>query len=124
LLISTNALFAQSDLKSNSNKTINNPIINQLPNDTLKNNLITKPIISGDTIKSVTVDSLDTENEQALEHPIIYNARDSIRYETKGNKVYLFGDAFVEYDGMNLKSEFIEIDNDKSTITAFGKKIV
>lgn len=75
-----------------------------------------------DTIKKVTVDTLDTDNDEPLEHPIIYNARDSIRYETEGNKVFLFGDAYVDYDGMVLKSEFIEIDNQKNTITAFGKK--
>jgi hypothetical protein len=33
----------------------------------------------------------------------------------------LFGDGFVEYEDMNLKSEFIEIDNEKNTITAYGK---
>lgn len=76
-----------------------------------------------DTIKKVTVDTLDTEDDgEPLEHPIIYNATDSIRYETKGQKIYLYGDAFVEYESMNLKAEFIEIDNEKNTVTAYGTK--
>lgn len=74
------------------------------------------------TSPQAKVDSLDTEEDsEPLEHRIVYNARDSIRYETKGNKIYLFGDGFVQYEDMNLKSEFIEIDNEKNTITAYGK---
>lgn len=93
--------------------------------------LITESVFAGlwqqtlpkDTIKKVSVDSIkSTDEEKPLEHPITYNAKDSIRYETKGQKIYLFGDAFVEYEGMSLKSEFIEIDNEKNTITAFGAK--
>lgn len=74
------------------------------------------------TSPQVTVDTLNSEEDsEPLEHRIVYNARDSIRYETKGNKIYLFGDGFVQYEDMNLKSEFIEIDNEKNTITAYGK---
>jgi lipopolysaccharide assembly outer membrane protein LptD (OstA) len=69
------------------------------------------------------MDSLnEEENDEPLEHSIVYNARDSIRYETKGQKIYLFGDGYVNYEDMKLKSEFIEIDNEKNTITAYGKK--
>ncbi|MBA4241871.1 MAG: hypothetical protein C0448_14190 [Sphingobacteriaceae bacterium] len=101
MLISTAPFLAQTDLNQ---KTIpvNTPTIPTSP--------------------QTKVDSLDTEEDsEPLEHRIVYNARDSIRYETKGNKIYLFGDGFVQYEDMNLKSEFIEIDNEKNTITAYGK---
>lgn len=111
MLISVGSYFAQSDLKSATTQTIVNTNSN---ND---NNL------PKDTIKKVKIDSLDTEDDgEPLEHQIIYNARDSIRYESKGQKIYLFGDGFVDYEGMNLKAEFIEIDNEKNTISAYGKK--
>ncbi len=75
-----------------------------------------------ETTKTVKQDSLNTEEDaKPLEHPIVYNARDSIRYENKGHKIYLFGDGFVQYEDMNLKAEYIEIDNEKNTITAYGK---
>lgn len=111
--------MSQSDLKSGQKRTVvNKPNTNAKP-DTTKQN----PTIPKDTVKTVTLDTLDTEDEaEPLEHRIIYNARDSIRYETKGQKIYLFGDSYVEYESMNLKAEFIEIDNEKSIITAFGKK--
>lgn len=80
-------------------------------------------VILKDTVKTIALDTLDDQEEaEPLEHRIIYNARDSIRYETKGQKVYLFGDGYVEYETMNLKAEFIEIDNEKNTITAYGQK--
>ena len=120
LLISSFDVLGQTDLKNNSNTIITNPA-NTVPNlSTAPSNTInpTRP----DSTKSVTIDSLDNEQDiEPLEHRIVYNARDSIRYETKGQKIYLFGDAFVEYEDMNLKSEFIEIDNEKNTITAYGK---
>lgn len=116
MLISENSAFGQSDLKSQSVKTINQP------KDTTKSPFILSKPIPNDSVKTVTMDSLDNdENGEPLEHPIVYNARDSIRYETKGQRIYLFGDAFVQYEDMNLKSEYIEIDNEKNTITAYGK---
>lgn len=109
MLISVVSVFGQSDLKNNQKRTVNTPT--------------NTPTVPKDTVKTVKVDSLDDEEEaEPLEHRIIYNARDSIRYESKGQKIYLFGDGFVEYETMNLKAEFIEIDNEKNIITAYGKK--
>jgi lipopolysaccharide assembly outer membrane protein LptD (OstA) len=90
--------------------------------DTLKPISVSQAPLPDDSTKTVKVDSLDEEEDvEPLEHQVIYNARDSIRYETKGNKIYLFGDGYVLYEDMNLKAEFIEIDNEKNTITAYGK---
>lgn len=90
--------------------------------DTLQPISVSQAPLPDDSTKTVKVDSLDEEEDvEPLEHQVIYNARDSIRYETKGNKIYLFGDGYVLYEDMNLKAEFIEIDNEKNTITAYGK---
>ena len=44
------------------------------------------------------MDSLnEEENDEPLEHSIVYNARDSIRYETKGKKIYLFSLIVVNF---------------------------
>jgi lipopolysaccharide assembly outer membrane protein LptD (OstA) len=114
LLISRFTILAQSDLKTTKKVVIKDSTSNFNP--------ISEKPLSNDSISQPAIDSLDKEAEiNNLEHRIIYNARDSIRYETKGQKIYLFGDAFVEYETMNLKSEFIEIDNSTNVITAFGK---
>lgn len=104
------------DLKQKPTKVV-------MPKDSSLTSASTNTTLPKDSIKTVTVDSLDEEeNDEPLEHSIVYNARDSIRYETKGQKIYLFGDGYVNYEDMNLKSEFIEIDNEKNTITAYGRK--
>ena len=77
--------------------------------------------IPQDTVKKIKIDTIPHDDGDALEDKIIYNARDSIRYEHDGQRIILFGEAYLEYGGMNLKSEFIEIDNSKNTITAYGK---
>lgn len=74
-----------------------------------------------DTLKKVKVDTLD-DKEQSLDTRIVYNARDSIRYERKGNRLFLFGDAYVEYDNTTMKAEYIQIDNEKNLIKAFGRR--
>ena len=119
MLISAISSFSQTDLNSNAKitvKPINNNKTGQsvsLPNDSLpKDSLIRKSV---DTLNANDVG-------EPLEHAIVYNARDSIRYETKGQIIYLYGEAYVNYEKMNLKSEFIEIDNSKNTITAYGYK--
>lgn len=113
--------MAQTDLKTKPTK-VKNPSKKNTPTDTLTKISISQNPLPGDSIKNVKVDSLSEEEDiEPLQHSIVYNARDSIRYETKGQKIYLFGDAFVQYEDMNLKAEFIEIDNEKNTITAFGR---
>ncbi len=87
--------------------------------------LISTPLIGavnrvfpGDTIKKLRVDTIS--EPETLDTKVIYNARDSSRYEADSNKFYLFGDAYVEYGTMNLKAEFIEIDYSKNLVTAYG----
>ena len=123
MLISVTIGFAQSDLKSGSKITVKPANSNTSSSDTLHSLDVSNQIFPDDSLKRKSVDSINAgEVGEPLEYPIVYNARDSIRYETKGQKIYLFGDAYVNYQSMNLKSEFIEIDNAKNTITAYGKK--
>lgn len=70
-----------------------------------------------DTQKIVKTDTLLAEE---LEEEINYAATDSIRFETDSQRIYLFGDAEVDYGEMELKAERIEIDNKKNIVTAFG----
>ncbi|MDF2448299.1 MAG: hypothetical protein K0R26_803 [Bacteroidota bacterium] len=115
MLISTRISFAQTDLKSGNTKVTN-------PADTLKKMSVSENPTPTDSTTNVRVDTLDTGDDvDPLQHKIIYNARDSIRYETRGQKIYLFGDGFVQYEDINLKAEFIEVDNENNTITAYGK---
>lgn len=115
MLISSSYVFGQSDLKKNTTTlTIPNKSGGSLNTNTLTTNPDSSIISKKDSIAT-------PDDSETLEHQIIYNAKDSIRYEAKGNKIYLFGDGYVKYEDMNLTAEFIEIDSEKSTITAYGK---
>ena len=57
-------------------------------------------------------------NDESFETPIIYNSRDSIYIDVQKNQVHLFGDAHIEYEGINMKAGYILIDMDKNEITA------
>lgn len=111
--------YAQGDLKKSTK--INTPILQNNDSSKLGVTQIGALTLPKDTLKNVKIDTLEDDGEP-LESKIIYNARDSIRYETAGNKIFLFGDGYVKYEEMELKAEFFEIDNEKNTITAFGKK--
>ncbi|MGZ4098386.1 MAG: putative LPS assembly protein LptD [Bacteroidia bacterium] len=75
-----------------------------------------------DTLKKVSVDTLNTRDEGELEDKISYSAQDSTVYLASSSKVFLYGKAQVEYGNMNLTAEFIEIDYDKNVVIAYGKK--
>ncbi len=57
-----------------------------------------------------------------LKSKIKYTARDSIRFDISAKKVYLFGNAEVNYEDINLKAASIVIDwNDQSVNASEGK---
>jgi len=70
----------------------------------------------GDTI---VVDSLDgSATGDALEHQVVYNAVDSTVLDMVNNKVFLYGEAVINYDDINLQAAYIEIDFNKNEVYA------
>jgi lipopolysaccharide export system protein LptA len=57
-----------------------------------------------------------------IETTIKYSARDSIRASIDGKKVWLYGQGSITYGEIKLDAEEIEIDYDKSTLTAIGNR--
>ena len=55
-----------------------------------------------------------------LDKPIVYKSADSIWFNIKKNKVYLYRNASIEYGEMNLTAHFIEIDLTRKEIFATG----
>ncbi|MEI7596359.1 MAG: putative LPS assembly protein LptD [Bacteroidota bacterium] len=77
--------------------------------------LVIKPnteIISTDTNKKVK------QKKSKLETKIDYKAQDSIRFKIGDKKVYLYGNAVVNYGEINLKAAYIIIDFDKNIVNA------
>ncbi len=74
------------------------------------------------TTATITTTDANTEEEQPmlLETPINYNALDSIVISVDGKKVYLYNDAIVTYDEIELSADFIELDLSTNEVYAEG----
>jgi len=69
-------------------------------------------------------DSLKVEvleiSDDAIEEPIDYKAKDSILFDVKEHKVYLYGEAQINYQSIELKAEYIELNLDSNLVFAVG----
>lgn len=83
-------------------------------------------LLLGQTNSSEIQDSIKVQNPSSksqpggLDKPIEYKATDSIVFDLKNNKVFLFRDAEVEYGTIHLNAHYIEIDLTKKEIFATG----
>ena len=57
-------------------------------------------------------------SSSALEEIVDYSARDSIRFELTEETAYLFGEASIKYENMEINAPYIKIDWKKSQINA------
>jgi len=57
-------------------------------------------------------------NDQSFEENAFYGARDSIYADIANNKIYLYGEAFVDFMATKMKAGYIEIDLTKNEIIA------
>jgi lipopolysaccharide assembly outer membrane protein LptD (OstA) len=58
---------------------------------------------------SVT-DTLPKKKKSPIDDPVKYNAKDSMRYAILDQKVFLYGDAKVTYQDIELKADYIEFN--------------
>lgn len=118
-------VYAQSDstqlistqirkLKSSSDSTKKNTqtTINQSTNDTII------VIESNDSI--VHTDKGIVISKNAIKTKIDYQALDSIRFDVKNKRTYLFYKATINYEDLYLQSDYVEIDMQKGIIHAKG----
>jgi hypothetical protein len=61
------------------------------------------------------------KSESPLKDPIFSDARDSILYSLDGKKVFLYGNAVVKYQNMELKAAYIEFDTETNIVFAEGR---
>ena len=75
-----------------------------------------------DTNKKAKTDSIHKAKfkKGPLESKVDYTARDSIRLDAKKRKVYLYGDADVKYENLELKAAYIDISLDSNIAFAHG----
>lgn len=77
-------------------------------------------LVNKDTIVNDTSFRSRQRSGKALSSLVEYSSFDSIRFDVQVQKVYMFGNAEINYDKINLKAAYIEIDFTKSELFAEG----
>ena len=83
-------------------------------------------VINPDSIIAAMTDTIAQRQRtsgkgSSLNAVISGKATDSLFYDLRNNKVYLYEKGEVSYDNMSLKADFMNIDLDNKEIYAFGK---
>jgi len=65
-------------------------------------------------------DTLFNSKKNVLNAKVDYSASDSIRFDIKDKKSYLYNSATISYESLNIKSDYIELDFNLNTLTATG----
>ena len=98
---------------------------------TADNRLVLPPLPDSISIDSLATDSLATDSlvadsvppkkkKAGLTSVVDYKANDSIVF-TNGNEVYMYGKGVVQFDGMELNADQIEMNMDSSLVYAVGR---
>lgn len=69
---------------------------------------------------SITVKSDSIVLGEDFKSKVVYHSRDSIVYDLEGNRVLLYGDAEIQYEDIDLKAAFIEINYTTRELSASG----
>ena len=67
---------------------------------------------------STLVETPDKKSKSAIDAEVLYNSRDSTFWGE--GKIFLYGDASVNYKDIQLTAHYIELDFDKKTVFALG----
>ena len=69
---------------------------------------------------SIRLDSIARKKSGGVDAPVTYSASDSLVYDAKNKVAHLYGTAQVKYENMDLASDRISMDIDKSNVKAMG----
>lgn len=106
-LCAYNQVLSQSLLNANEVEQVSDSIAN---------------ISNKDTLVQTFVDTLDIVFEDGdIDGPITYRADDSVVYDMKNQKLYLYGNSYMKYTTIEIESEEIEYDWITGTLTSRGK---
>ena len=115
ILLTINAVAAGQNVKENQGRNASQ-IVDEFKNDTL----ISLPEDSL-ALQSKVPDSLQKNPKKfGLDDKVNYKAKDTIRFDIKAKKVFLDGNAEIEYGEISLKAAHVEIDFGKNQAYARG----
>lgn len=69
---------------------------------------------------SIRADSLNSSKKNSIEAPVTYSGEDSLVYDASTGMAYLYGNANVKYQDMDLTSAEINMNNNDNVVHAVG----
>ena len=97
--------------------------------DSLKNNLKINPSATARSPQDSTLFHSKAQAKKDVETTVNYKAKDSMYFDLKAQKMYMYGQGDVTYGAINLKAERIAVDWTENTLNAVyvkdstGKKV-
>lgn len=79
-------------------------------------------VILPDTTQKDTVQKDTAANDNVLDAPVRYEAKDSIVFDYRRSRAHLYGDSKVNYTNLELDAEEIDISIDSSLVYASGRE--
>ncbi|MCK9203170.1 MAG: LPS-assembly protein LptD [Bacteroidales bacterium] len=105
------------------------PITHVVAQDTIRQKKADTLLLTSTRTDSIAADSVHkdsivkkTARKNVLEDKVDYAAKDSLRFEIKKQKVFLFQEADIKYQDINLKAGYVEIDFPKNLVYATSLK--
>ncbi len=77
-------------------------------------------ITSTDSLRTDTIIPASVKEKDAVDAPVDYHAKDSTLIDLRTHKIYLYGNAQVNYKDIELTANYIEINFDNNTVFAKG----
>lgn len=70
---------------------------------------------------SIRADSINKRQKNTIESPVIYSGNDSLVYDATTGMAYLYGNANVKYQDMDLTSDIMDMNNSTHVVHAMGR---
>jgi lipopolysaccharide assembly outer membrane protein LptD (OstA) len=96
-------------------------VIDMVRPDSVRADTARGTIKINDTINADTL-AKKQPKKNPLAAAVDYTAKDSLRFEIKGQKVYLYKTAKIKYQEITLNADYVEIDFSKNIVHATGAK--
>ena len=91
------------------------------PTDTARRDTVKLNLVQPDSLKSLQ-GAKKPAKKTALNAKVDYTSKDSLRFEIKGQKVFLYNMADIKYQDISLKANYVEIDFPHNKVFASGVK--
>ncbi len=102
--------------------SLGNEIKLDAANDTTQMDSLQKAIWKHNKVvdDSIRLDSIARKKQGGIDAPVNYQADDSLVYDAHSKVAFLYGNSNVKYQNMDLTSDRISMDMDKSNVKAMG----